>query len=381
MDYFRSPRGISGKSKVAFVTIVAILSWTLGLSFLFTSASAAQVTSFSATASSSVPSANTNYRVQWTGTTTVTVGQTIKITFDPGNSNFDLGSLTVNDVIATGSPTTTLTVITGACGVVTNDQVSINGGISNAAGDKSITLTACGSITPGTKYVYFINSHVTNPATPGSYIVRVVSGADSGDTRVAIVSAVTVTASVNTTLSFTVAGVASGQSVNGTTTSTTTSATAIGFGVLASGTPVVAAQDLTVTTNAGNGYVVTVHETQNLLSGSGADIDLFQNGSNTATPASWTAPAATFGVENTYGHFGVTSDDSDLNAGEFISNKWAGDFYATTTRTIMSHNGPADGLTQDIGKARIGYQIQISALQEAATDYSNQLIYICTPTF
>jgi hypothetical protein len=163
--------------------------------------------------------------------------------------------------------------------------------------------------------------------------------------------------------------------------STTTTATAIAFGTLASGTPVVAAQDLTVTTNAQNGFVVTVHEDQNLLSSNGADIDTFANGLNTAVPITWVGPSATLGNENTYGHMGITSDDADLNAGEFVGNKWAGNFYSTTTRQIFSHNAPSDGVTQNIGKVRVGYKIQVSSLQEAATDYTNHLIYICTPTF
>jgi hypothetical protein len=249
-----------------------------------------------------------------------------------------------------------------------------------------VTLTACGAISTGTKSIRFVNSHVTNPAVAGaSYIIRLAgTQTDRGDTRVAIVNQVTVTASVDTTLTFTVAGVALGQQINNETVSTTSQATTIGFGVLASGTPVVAAQDLTVTTNAQNGFIVTVHEDQNLLSSNGADIDLFSNGSALATPGAWATPTATLGNENTYGHLGLTSNDTDLNTNEFFSGsviKWAGNFYSTTTRTIFSHNGPADGTTQNVGAARVGYKVLVSSLQEAATDYTNHLIYICTPTF
>jgi hypothetical protein len=73
-----------------------------------------------------------------------------------------------------------------------------------------------------------------------------------------------------------------------------------------------------------------------------------------------------------------------LNANEFFSGsaiKWAGNFSATSTRTVLSNSGPADGTTQNIGKARVGYKIQITSLQAAASDYSNHLIYVCTPTF
>ena len=47
----------------------------------------------------------------------------------------------------------------------------------------------------------------------------------------------------------------------------------------------------------------------------------------------------------------------------------------------MGNTGPADGTTAGIGAARIGYQVQISALQEAGDDYTTTLRYIATPTF
>ncbi|KKW35449.1 MAG: hypothetical protein UY81_C0041G0005 [Candidatus Giovannonibacteria bacterium GW2011_GWA2_53_7] len=127
---------------------------------------------------------------------------------------------------------------------------------------------------------------------------------------------------------------------------------------------------------------MTLKEDQNLLSNTGADIDLFKDGAATAVPTTWTTPLATLGNEATYGHFGITSDDTDLNGGEFTSGggrKYAGDF--NTARQVFSHTAVADGTTQDIGKARVGFKIQISALQEAAKDYTNRIIYVATPTF
>ncbi len=385
MNYVSSFQNLSRAKKLAAVLLVTTVTWAVGLPALFNTASAAQVSQISATASSSVPLASTNYMLRYTSTTTVSTGQSIAIQFSPGHSSgsdeFGLASLTVNDVVGLAG----VTVITAACGAVTPNQVSISGGISNAAGNRTVTLTACGAVAAQQITIGFVGNHVTNPTTTGSYKITVGgTQADSGTAMVAIVDRVTVTASVDTTLAFTVAGVTSGGTINGETISTTTSATAIGFGTLASGTPVLAAQDLTVTTNAQNGFVVVVYEDQNLLSSNGADIDTFSNGTNLATPGVWVGPAATLGSENTYGHMGLTSDDTDLNANEFYSGsviKFAGNFFSTTTRQIFSHNAPSDGVTQNIGKVRVGYKIQVSALQEAATDYTNHLIYICTPTF
>lgn len=364
------------------VTLLAILVvlWTLGISTFYTRANAATVTFISATASSSAPSANTNYTIQWTATTSVTVGQTIKISFDPGNSTFDLGSLTTADVVTSGSPTN-LTIISAACGGITANQVSISGGISNSAGNKSITLTACGTVSSGTKVVNITNNHVTNPSSPGSYIARVAgTQTDSGDTRIAIVNLVTLSAGVATSFNFTVTGLASGSTVNGETTSTTTTASAISFGTLASGTPVVGGQELTVTTNAGNGFIVTVIEDQNLTSSAGGQIYTFKDGAANSLPLVWATPTGAVGNSLTYGHLGITSDDADLNGGEFTGTKYVGNF-ATTSRVIFSNSGASDGITQNIGKVRVAYKVQITALQAAGSDYTNHFIYVCTPTF
>jgi hypothetical protein len=318
--------------------------------------------------------------VRWTDSNQITVGQSIKITFDPGNSTFDLGALANTEVTTSASPTN-LSIITGACGAVTPNQVSINGGISNAAGDKSITLTACGTVATGTKTVSFTNNHVTNPSSPGTYKI-VVGGSqtDSGTTLVAITNQVTLSAAVTTSFVFTVAGLASGQTVNGETTSTTTTASSIAFGYLASGTPVVGGQELTVLTNAVNGFVVTVKEDQNLTSSAGAQIYTFKDGGANSVPIVWSSPSASLGNSLTYGHIGLTSDDADLNGGEFSGTKYVGNF-ATGTRVVFSNAGAADATTQNVGKARVAYKIEITDLQAAGNDYSNHFIYVCTPTF
>jgi hypothetical protein len=207
--------------------------------------------------------------------------------------------------------------------------------------------------------------------------------ADSGALRVATIDDVVVSAAVSTTFQFTIQGVALGQSVNGsaTTTATTTSATAINFGVLQPNVSKTNAQDLLVTTNARNGFVVTLIQDQNLTSASGADIDTFKNGSSTANPESWKTPENQLGYEQSYGHMGFTSEDSDLNTNEFGTDLWAGNLSSTSPRQVFSHTGPADGQTPDIGRTRVGFQVQVQGLQEAGNDYTNSLTYVATPTF
>ncbi len=58
------------------------------------------------------------------------------------------------------------------------------------------------------------------------------------------------------------------------------------------------------------------------------------------------------------------------------------DLPAETVQSIcLNFRRLYDGVTDDIGAAQVGYQIQITALQEAGDDYSTTLTYIATPTF
>lgn len=226
------------------------------------------------------------------------------------------------------------------------------------------------------------NSDIVNPASIGSYEFRVTTPTDSGRTRIAIVDYVTVSAVVQTVFDFEVLGLATSTSVNGTTTTGVTTATSVPFGILDADEIYTLAQQLEVTTNAANGFVVTVEQDADFLSSTGADIDAFQNGNYQNSPTAWSAPTDQILNENTWGHWGLTSNDSDLNSGEFTSgggNKWVA--ASTTPRLIFAHDGPSDGVTQDIGVARIGYQVEITPLQEAGDDYTTTLMYIATPTF
>jgi hypothetical protein len=64
---------------------------------------------------------------------------------------------------------------------------------------------------------------------------------------------------------------------------------------------------------------------------------------------------------------------------EFGANEFIG--VSTTPRAIFAHDGPADGITTDVGSTTVAYKVEITALQEAADDYTATLTYIATPTF
>jgi uncharacterized protein YaaQ len=356
-----------------------VIFWSLGLPTIHF-AGADNVTSVSDTLTNSDPSALSNHTITFTTPTGVTTGNSIVITF-PASFNISTSSVDETDIdIATSTDYT----VGAACGGATEVSAAIAG--------QDLTLTFCAAAgaflsANGTTTIQIGTNaaggdqRITNPNTVGSYEINVVAGADSGYTRVAIIQNVDVSASVDTVFTFSVAGVGPGQTVNGTSTTGTSTSTTIPFGKLTGGgQATTTAQDLTVTTNAKYGYVVTVEQSQNLISSTGADIDGFADGAYTSTPTTWTFPSGDVDDENTFGHWGITTDDAtttrtvEFGSGEYISA-------STTPEVIMSHDGPADGATQGVGTARIGYTIAITSLQEAGDDYATTLTYIATPTF
>ena len=380
--------------QLSLLLIVSVFLWSVGAPMLFQKAHASNLTLVSDTLTNSSLNTPAGHTIQFTSNAQIAPGQTIQINIDPVTGLFtEAYSAATSTDFTFYAGSTPYTVVTGAAGCTSGNQVQAVG--NYAAGlNQNLTLTVCGSaaaiasstvVTIGIATTTAATKVWTNPSVAGSY--RILIGGtqpNAGETRVAVLPNVLLTASVNTSFTFTVSGLAtSSQLVGQYATSTASStATALPFGTLASSTiasSTVLAQQLNVSTNARNGFSVTVQENQPPTSSTGATIDLFANGATTSAPIAWVAPSAQLDIPSTYGHFGVTSDD-DEGSNEFGSGAlWAGNI--DKPRVIFSHTGPADGKTQNKGKATVAYRIQISDLQEAGNDYSNTLTYVATPTF
>lgn len=373
------------------VVLLGLLMWSIGFPGLFQfSANAATLTSISDTLSDSDLGVGSDHTISFTNPTAIAEGDTITITFE-GEFNLSTSTaiLGLEDFdVATGTGGVTELTLGYDCTAAEHWSVATSG--------QSITFTVCagdgGSMAANATTTIQIGTNaasggtgdtqIINAVEAGSYeLIITTSSGDTGETRLAIIDDVVVTASVDTTFTFSISGLVQGVTVNGspTTTATTTTATSIPFGTLADDTSYTAAQRLNVVTNATNGFVVTVEANQTLLSSTGADIDTFADGADTATPVAWAKPSGTLGAENTYGHWGVTSED-DLNTNEFGSDLWAGNFVGSA-RQIFENSGPADGATNNVGSTTVGYQVEISELQEAGSDYTATLTYVATPTF
>ncbi len=202
---------------------------------------------------------------------------------------------------------------------------------------------------------------------------------------------VLMTARVDATLQFNVTGLNGGSdTVNSVSCTGTTTSNTLPFGTLQPAASSTVCQELDVTTNASNGFTVTVWQDQELTSDGNDNINSFNDspdGTGSTTATSWQPPSGQLDSDHTYGHMGLTSDDTDLNSlggyEDLYNGAGAPEYVGLdgiTPRPIFHHDGPADGSTQDRGVARVAYTAEIHALQQAG-DYESTLTYVATPTY
>mgnify|MGYP006872375278 FL=1 len=278
-------------------------------------------------------------------------------------------------------------------GSVTGLGAGTGGVASNIA---TYTVTAPASVSNGTT-ITVPWTDVDNPTTADtSFFVNVktyIAGPTVLDTSqvasaVLTDTSISVSASIGSVFVFTVEGIdfsadTSGignvvGEVNGETLNVTTTANTIPFGTMSDATPKVAAHDVSVTTNATNGFVVTTRTLADppLVDG-GNNIDPF-TGTN-GTPTVWSSPAGGTANINT-GFFGYTTEDAVLGTGTVdrftnVGNEWAG-FTTSPAEVIYMATAPAGG-TEAV---RVGWQAEINGLQPAGT-YAGTVILVATPTY
>ncbi len=365
----------AAKRVIATLLAIAVTMWALGFSSF---AEAANLTDVKDTLTDSAPSAASNHSIQFISPSGVATSSTIVITFDA--ATFSLANIGEEDIDVLVNGTNRSNALWSTATSATSITLTF-GGTSIAAGATTTILIGLHAINEGSPNTQIVNP---NPVDGNeSYEIDISAGAsDTGHTRVVILDTVLVTAQVNTTFNFTVYGLASSTNINGALATGASSSTTIPFGVLVANAPKVLGHDLTVGTNAANGFVVTVESDGYFDSSTGAIIDNYQDGTVVTDPETWAAPANNISLANTWGHWGVTSEDTNTNgnrAFEFGANEWAG--VTTSPTVIFAHNGPADASTFGIGSTTVGYKVEITPLQEAGDDYSTILTYIATPTF
>ncbi len=230
------------------------------------------------------------------------------------------------------------------------------------------------------------SSRVANTADSYTYIIKnFVSGADpatatpvdSSTGKIAVIEPVRVTATVDPSITFKIEGIAASETTCGLTTSVTTTATAVPFGVMALDTFKVAAQKITVSTNAVSGYAVTAIE-NNRMSNLAASPSYIpdttcDNGScDHDTSDTWATAADNAGLGYTVAAVaaGPTVAPIDLKFQHFPSvadNE--------PPFQIMSHTTIASSHAM-----HVCYQLSVDATQPAG-NYENQITYTATASF
>jgi hypothetical protein len=244
---------------------------------------------------------------------------------------------------------------------------------NNTTGVSSITF-ATGETPASASARTVVLTAITNGSTAGTaYFLQFstynnidcsTSPVDSATIAYIYTNGQTVSATVDPTLSFTVAGVASAQTVNGATTTITTTSTTIPLGTLSVGSNSIGAQDLSVGTNANGGYTVTARYTGQLSNGT------YSMTNHTGTNASPTTFSAA-GTES----FGYTTADTTLGtgtAGRFSGNKW-GQFSTSNLEVIYSAAAVSE-------TTRFGYQAGIASITPAGS-YTTTVIFTATPIY
>lgn len=309
------------------------------------------------------PSAvGTTYTFTWSNVTTSTI-KCIKIRF----STVSTGVTVPTGMITTSTGVASLsTYVPNPAGwtvdATTNGTVLVTYSGGTAPASASSRTLVLSNITNGsvadTRYFGLFDTY--NNTDCSSQAV------DSGVVSFILTNGQLVSLTIDPSLTFTVNAVSVGQTVNGSPTTVATTSTTVPFGPITSASNGIAAHDLTVSTNAGNGYTVYTRYTGALTSGSGSTIPDF-TGSNT-TPAVFSAAGTAA--------FGYTTEDVTLGGG--TANRFASNKYAAFTTS----NSPVIDSTTSVGSTttRIGYQAGVANTTAAGT-YTTTVIMTIVPSY
>jgi hypothetical protein len=170
-------------------------------------------------------------------------------------------------------------------------------------------------------------------------------------------------------LTFSVSGLPSGTTTAGVVTDATTTATDVNFGSIPFNNDFVAAQRISVETNATEGYQVFKYASQQLTSGYGVAIDPIS--SSNLSPDSWSNACSALVT----GCVGYHTTDAVLSGGS--TRFGATDTYAAISsipEEIMFNSLPETSTVDII------YRIQVTE-QQPAGDYVTDITYLAVPVF
>lgn len=306
---------------------------------------------------------------------------------NPDDDGWDFNSISNGDV-SCPTDTTGYDFVTGTA--------TVSGGIGCTAGYHCFECRYSGSGNTATALTLTIgdSTKLLNPApasghsegSAGTYDTYsvIIDNLNASDTvidsttvKVAMIESVRVTATVDPTISFSIATLSAGATACGNALDVSTTATTVPFGSLAIDLFKDLAQNLTVSTNADGGYVVTAIE-DDQLSVDGAGVTEIPDvvGGSHSSSIDWTS-TSTKGFGYSLENVDATSITFQYNIGGSFS---ARQFPSTADGsenpvTLFYSNTVADS-----ENAYVCYRAVVSATQEAG-NYENAITYRATATF
>ncbi len=309
-------------------------------------------------------------------------------------NGFDLGGVGTGDIsVSSSGCNNNWTVSAVNAGDASNDHtVVIDRHTDSCAASSTITVTVGDVSNQLINPAPITTGHTQGVADVYTLNVKTRDGGDNtldeSNIKVAVIEGVLVSATVDETLSLTVAGVSSSTSACGVTTDVTTTATAVPWGVISNFASFMeAAQTVTVSTNADAGYTVKVDENDQMgkngivCSGASAgeadsciqDTTCDGDACDHDTAADWTSTAK-YGLG--YSLADISGTDAAFSAGANFSTKQFPDQEATEAKeTIMDNSGPVAS-----SQTYLCYRLNVSATQPAGY-YYNKVKLTATASF
>ena len=375
----------------SIMTLATALSFS-GLG-LIPMAQGAQLTNASVALSDSRPSVSSNHTITFN---TGSAGSIREVRFQYANTasgsavaptNLDTTASSIGAMsIATDTDSSNWSLDKSTNGLLiltrTGSGISTSGGATFTVTFNTITnsseAAACDAVSNSDSCFIRISTYT---GTGGTGLI------DSSTVTYTVIDTVSVTATVDPILTFTVAGVTStsfGDSNVGSGTNVTTTSTTLPFGNVTVGTPKLAEQQLNTLTNDNNGYYVygkfitTSGEVMSGLANTSNNIDKFTASAATwGAPQTWVAPAGTTANVNS-AWLGVRTSNTVAN-NNFSSNKYGPPDVLGDTgsgQNVMKSLGPDDGTAATY----VTFKIQADAYQPA-DQYQGTWVYNVVPTY
>ena len=225
----------------------------------------------------------------------------------------------------------------------------------------------------------FVLSSITNPTTTDTAWYFHINTYGNTDCATSPIDNATVefintngsllSATIDQTLSFSITGVATGQSCAGTSAVQTTTSTTLPFGSVTPASNAVVCQDLQAATNASNGYTIYARYTAAPSNGLQSIADLTP-GTN-ASPSSFSAA----GTEA----YGYTTNDQTLGTGT-ANRFFNGTTYSWAAMTTANAEVAYEGSGVANTTYRVSHQVGVSTTTHPGT-YTTTIIYTCTPVY